>query len=141
MPKILIIGQAPSNKVQAFPYDSTLLYHWLAECGITIEKAQEMFDFEAVYNKFPGYNDNGKGHKKPTREQMDSHWNETLEEKVQMAEKVLLLGKVAQEYFWSKPKTWSCNLEILELMHPSRLNYNLYIKNRETILIKLKSFL
>jgi uracil-DNA glycosylase len=138
---ILVIGQAPTSTPQEYPYSTTMLYDWLAQCGITIEQAQKMFEFEAVYNKFPGHNEDGKGHKKPTKEQMDQHWTETLEEKVQIADKVILLGKVAQEYFYSKPKTWSCNLDILELIHPSRLNYNLYLKNKKEIDKKLKEFL
>lgn len=140
MPKILLIGQAKPAIEQEYPYDTTMLYEWLEECGVSKEQAQDLFEFEAVYNKFPGYNEKG-GHAKPTREQMDQHWNETLEDKVILTNKVILLGKVAQEYFYSKPKTWSCNLDILELIHPSRLNHNLFQKNKHTIIPKLKEFI
>lgn len=138
--KILIIGQALPEKPQEVPYDSTMLYDWFKECGISKEEAQDMFEFEAVYNRFPGRDVNG-GHLKPTREQMDLHWDETLETKIQMADRIILLGNVAKNYFWSKPKTWSCNLQVLEIMHPSKLNYNLYQKNKDTVINKFKKFL
>ena len=138
--KILIIGQAPPAKQQTIPYDSTMLYDWFQECGISKEQAQQMFEFEAVYNKFPGHASTG-GHLKPTQEQMDAHWDETLEEKIQIADKIILLGNVAKNYFWSKPKTWSCNLQVLEIMHPSKLNYNLYRKNKDAVINKFKKFL
>lgn len=138
--KILIIGQAPPEKPQTVPYDSTMLYDWLQECGVSKEQAQYLFEFEAVYNKFPGRATTG-GHLKPTREQMDEHWDKTLEDKVILADRVILLGNVARDYFWSKPKTWSCNLQVLELIHPSTLNFNLYQKNKTSILNKLKEFI
>jgi len=139
MNKILIIGQAPPAHKQKFPYDSTMLYDWLSEVGISIETAQQMFEFEAVCGVFTGF-ENG-GHKKPSKEQMDEHWEEVLQEKVQSVNKVILLGNVAKEYFWSKPKTWSCSLEVLELIHPSRRNYNLYKNNKEQIVKQLRDFI
>lgn len=140
MPKILLIGQAKPAVEQEYPYSTTMLYDWLQECGISKEQAQDMFEFEAVYNKFPGRDPNGD-HLKPTREQMDQHWDSTLETKIQMAEKIILLGNVAKNYFWSKPKTWACSLEVLELIHPSTLNFNLYQKNKTSILNNLKEFI
>lgn len=138
--KTLIIGQALPAKPQEYPYSTTLLYEWLEECGISKDKAQEMFEFEAAYNQFPGFDPNG-GHLKPSPEQMQKNWDEHLEEKVQMADKVILLGKLASKFFHSQPKTWSCNLEVLELIHPSRLNYNLYQRNKTSIINKLNTFL
>lgn len=41
MKKILIIGQAPPLQKQDVPYDTTMLYEWLSEIGISKEKAQK----------------------------------------------------------------------------------------------------
>jgi len=51
--KTLIIGQAPANQKQTYPYDTTQLYDWLNEIGISKEEAQNLFTFDAVYDKFP----------------------------------------------------------------------------------------
>lgn len=138
--KILIIGQAPPSVNQRVPYDTTMLYEILEWVDITKEDAQNIFEFDAVYNKFPGYGPN-KEHLKPTQEQMDFYWEQELEEKVQLADKIILLGNVARDFINSKPKTWSCNTEFLELIHPSRLNYNRIIQNKENITNKLKQFI
>lgn len=139
MTKILIIGQAPALKTQKLPYDSTMLYIMLEWIGITKEKAQTMFEFEAISNIYNG-SKNGK-HIKPTKEQMNSHWVNTLETKVQAAEKIWLIGNVAKEYFHSKPKTWSCNLEILETIHPSRINWFRIMPKKDELTEHLKNFI
>lgn len=138
--KILIIGQAPPAVNQRVPYDTTMLYEILSWVNITKEDAQNIFEFDAVYNKFPGKDPLG-GHLKPSQEQMDLYWNESLESKVQLADRVILLGNVAKDFINSKPKTWSSNKQFLELIHPSRLNYNRIIFNKENITNKLKEFL
>lgn len=137
---ILIIGQAPPANKQEVPYDSTMLYSWLKECGISKEESQKMFIFDAVYDKFPGIQLTG-GHKIPTRKQMDDYWDRELETKIQGVEKVWLLGNVSKDYFWSKPKTWSCNLEILETIHPSKYNLKRYQDNKEQIIKEIKQFI
>lgn len=141
MNKILIIGQAPPAVSQRIPYDTTMLYEILEWVGITKEKAQDMFEFSAVYNKFPGRDPLTGGHLKPTQEQMDLYWDEVLETKVQCSNKIILLGNVARDFINSKPKTWSCNTDFLELLHPSRLNYNRIMENKESITNKLKQFI
>jgi uracil-DNA glycosylase len=138
MNKILIIGQAPAKQEQQVPYDTTLLYTMLEWVGISKDKAQDIFEFEAVSNVFPGSNE--IGHLKPSKEAMDRHWNETLEMKVQCADKVWLLGNVAKEYFYSKPKTYSCNLEILETCHPSKRNYSRIMSDKEKLSSAIKEF-
>ena len=137
--KILVIGQAPPAVKQELPYDSTMLYEMLSWVGVTKEKAQELFEFEAVFNEFPGYGESG--HLKPSVDQMNQHWNETLETKVQIANKVLLLGNVARDYFYSKPKTWSCGLEIFELIHPSKRNFARIMNSKEHIVKTLNHLL
>lgn len=139
MSKILIIGQAPPAVKQKVPYDSTLLYDWLKECGISKEQAQEMFEFDAVYNKFPGHAEGG-GHKAPTIEQMDEHWP-ILEEKIQLANKIIVLGNSPRDYIATKDRTWSCTSEWLFIMHPSKMNFNRYNKNKQAVLEPLKKFL
>jgi len=137
--KILIIGQAPPSVNQRVPYDTTMLYEMLEWVDITKEDAQNIFEFDAVYNKFPGWED-GK-HRIPTKLEMEWYWEQELEEKVQLADKIILLGNVARDFINSKPKTWSCNTEFLELIHPSRLNYNRIIQDKENIIQKLKEFI
>ena len=136
--RILVIGQAPPSHKQQIPYDSTMLYDWLNEIGINKEKAQEMFDWEAIYDKFPGFA--WGGHAIPTKEQMDRHW-EVLEPKIQAADKVWVLGNVARDYIESKDRTWGCNVEFLYTMHPSRRNFSLYQKSKTSILNKIASFI
>lgn len=137
--KILIIGQAPPAVKQSVPYDTTMLYDMFSWVGISKDLAQKMFEFEAVYNEFPGHG--SSGHLKPIKEQMDKHWNETLEEKVQMANTVILLGNVARDYFYSKPKTYSCNLGVFELIHPSYRNAARIKASKEHITKVLQSAL
>lgn len=139
MNKILVIGQAPPAVTQAVPYDTTLFYDMLSWVGISKEQAQEIFEFEAVYNQFPGYDANG--HKKPTKDQMDKHWDETLQTKVIMAKKIIILGNVAKEYFEQKTFSWNYNLAPLKLVHPSRRNYSFIMKNKLRIIESLNSFL
>ncbi len=140
MGKTLIIGQAPPAVTQGVPYDTTMLYDWFKEVGVSKEEAQELFEFDAIYDKFPGFDSNG-GHLKPTKEQMDEYWERSLEMKVILADKVILLGNVARDYFNSKEKKYSCNLEVYELIHPSKRNFSLYQKNKEEIISKLKKIL
>lgn len=139
MKKILVIGQAPPAKKQKFPYDTTMLYYWLAECGIDMVDAQEIFEWEAIYDKFPGWNEVG-GHNQPTKEQMDEHWP-ILEAKIQGVDRVWLLGNVAENYFNSKPRTWSCNLEVLKTIHPSMRNFSIYMRTKKELINKIKEFL
>ena len=140
MSRILIIGQAPPAVTQSLPYSTTMLYSWLEEVGIDSNQAQSMFDFEAVSNKFPGFKMGG-GHLPPSAEDMDNHWKNTLQSKVECADKIWLLGGVARDYFYSKDKTWSCNMEILETIHPSSRNKGLYKQNKETIITNIRNFL
>lgn len=138
-PKILIIGQALPAVVQSLPYDTTMLYEWLAEIGVTKEASQSLFSFEAVFGSFTGFDEHG-GHLKPTQEQMDSHWDAVLQTKVELADKIWVLGNVARQYLETKPKTWSCNTEWLYTIHPSKRNYNLYQKNKQKIINSIREF-
>ena len=139
MQKILIIGQAPPAVKQEYPYDTTMLYDWLKKCDITKEQAQEMFDFEAIYDKFPGYNDKG-GHKAPSQEQMDEHWP-VLEQKILNSLRVIILGNVAKDYISTKHFFVQPASKVLYLMHPSKMNYNRYIANKDKVINPLKKFL
>lgn len=143
MEKILIIGQAPPAVKQELPYDTTMLYEWLRECGISKEKAQEMFDFEAVYNKFPGWNTGEShtgGHRTPTKEQMDEYWP-ILEAKILKAEKVIILGNVAASYIKTKNFFVRPSSRVIYLIHPSKRNFDRYQKNKDLVLKPLKTIL
>lgn len=140
MAKILIIGQAPGKREQKVPYDTTLLYTMLDWIGISKEQAQNIFEFEALSQEFPGLVKPGH-HAKPSKEAMAKHWKEILETKVQGANKVWLLGDFVSKYFHKLPKTWSCNLEILETYHPSRRNYSKIMAIKEKLIPLLTHFI
>lgn len=140
MGKILIIGQAPPAVKQIVPYDTTLLYEILYWVNISKEQAQEIFEFEAMVNTFPGRTENG--HKAPDKHSMHRHYKYFLIPKIQQASKVILLGNVAKENcteFGIYAIKGAGN--ILCLPHPSRRNYSLIMKNKDSITNKLKQFL
>lgn len=130
--KILLIGQAPAAVEQRYPYDTTFLYQWLSEVGITVEQAQELFDFEAVYGSFTGH---GKGgHIKPTVEQMNSHWESTLKAKVEACDKIVFLGNVSKEYILNSHPNAVKNKQVYACIHPSRRNHDRIIKDWDGII-------
>lgn len=137
MNKILIIGQAPPAVEQTVPYDTTMLYDMFSWAGISKEQAQDIFEFEAISNIFPGFKPNG-GHKTPSREDCDKQWEKTLETKLQLAEEIIVLGAVAKQYIESKPKTWSCSAKFVYIIHPSKRNYNKIMAQKESIVNNLK---
>lgn len=130
--KILIIGQAPPAVSQSLPYDTTMLYDWFAEVNVSKERAQELFDFDAVYDKFPGFDSKG-GHLKPNKEQMEDYWNRELKDKVENCRAILVLGNCAKEFIKEK----NTGKRIVYLIHPSKRNYSLYNKNKESIIENL----
>lgn len=131
--KILIIGQAPPAVKQTLPYDTTMLYDWFNEIGVSKEIALQLFDFDAVYDKFPGFNSNG-GHLTPSKEQMEDYWARELEDKVNNAKSILCLGACARDFL----KTKEINKTIEYLIHPSKRNLHYYNTNKDFILNKLK---
>lgn len=136
--KILIIGQAPPSAKQYYPYDTTMFYDWLENIRISKAHAQHIFEFEAMYNEFPGY-DAQNNHLKPTLEQMNAHFEKTLKSKIESADKVLVLGNVARDYLNSK--TSFADKQVTYLIHPSKRNYSLYWKNESEILKQLKQLI
>lgn len=138
--KILIIGQAPPAKPQGLPYDSTQLYDWLKEVGVSKEAAQELFIFEALVPAFTGRNNTNSGHKKPGKQDVLNHWP-VLEAHLQTVYKVILLGAVAADYYDRMPRTWSCSIQELYLLHPSRRNVYKFRLQKETILSQLKTLI
>lgn len=135
MNKILVIGQAPPAVKQGVPYDTTMLYDWLAEVGITKTQAQDLFEWEAVSNIFPGHGK--KGHLIPTLISMEDHWVNTLEKKVLGAEKVWVLGKVAEDFL----KDRLDGKNVLHTMHPSKRNAGWYLANKWQTLMLIEGFL
>lgn len=98
MKKILIIGQAPPSHSQSVPYDSTMLYEMLSWAGISKEQAQEIFEFDAVIGHFPGFKDGG--HKLPTYQQYREYLKQGLRSKIEAADKVWLLGAIAEKFVY-----------------------------------------
>lgn len=138
--KILIIGQAPPAVTQTVPYDTTLLYDMLSWVGITKEQAQEIFEFEAMSNLFPGHGENG--HLKPSNEIMRKHYDNVLEGKIQKSKRVLVLGKVAENAL--KDFGAFCSNEhenVVFMIHPSKRNYSSIMSNKESITIQLQALL
>lgn len=136
--KILIIGQAPPAVKQTVPYDTTMLYDMFSWVGISKEKAQELFDFEAISNKFPGFDEKG-GHKKPSKEDCDLHWNTTLGAKVQQSKNIIVLGSPARDYFNERIKNFEQpQTTVHYIIHPSKRNYSKIMANKEHITEQLK---
>lgn len=133
--KILLVGQAPAAVKQGVPYDTTQLYDWLQEVGVSKEQAQDIFIFDAVYDSFPGFDVNG-GHLKPSKEQMDEYWDRSLFEKIKSVKTVILLGNVSRDYVLSKGVK---DVNYYFLPHPSKRNIGLYQKNKEQILSTLRT--
>ncbi len=139
--KILIIGQAPPAVKQEVPYDTTLLYDMLAWAGIEKSKAQELFVFDAITDAFPGHGENG--HLKPTKEMFVDYLQRGLMQKIEDAEKVIILGRVAFDFLTEHPQT---NIElatkrVLSLVHPSKRNYARIMKDKNRITELLNNFL
>lgn len=140
--KILIIGQAPPAKPQAIPYDSTLLYFMLQWVGINKVLAQQMFEFEALTDQFPGKTQWG-AHKAPSKKMCMIYWESTLKAKVYGAEKIICLGRVADAFLMNRRMNDpSIAAQFLYLPHPSRRNYHKIMnKERDNIKIQLCAFL
>lgn len=139
MKKILIIGQALPEVKQELPYDTTMLYDWLKEVGVSKEQAVGIFDFEAVFPVFPGRTASG-GHAKPKKAEMVAHWNSVLRSKVVSSDKILLLGRVSSEFVMKQISVGfisTIEKTITEIPHPSRRNYYLYTQRKEEVLDKL----
>ena len=136
MDKILIIGQAPPAQKQLLPYDTTMLYDWFEQLGISKNDALDMFLFDAVYDKFPGYNSNG-GHLKPNEQQMEDYWKRGLKQKVGKCKAILVLGACARDFL----KTKEINKPIAYIIHPSKRNYSLYLKNKDSILKSISNLI
>lgn len=136
MNKILIIGQAPPAAKQSIPYDTTMLYDWFREIGISKDDALNIFSFDAVYDKFPGFSSSG-GHLTPTIHQMDDYWNRSLREKVETSNSILVLGSCARDFLLTK----NIQKRMEFIIHPSKRNYSLYIKHKEEILNKLSNLI
>ena len=141
MEKILIIGQAPPMQTQTVPYDTTLLYEMLGWVGISKEDAQNLFDFEAVSNEFPGLNKNG-GHKPPSLRSMYEHWDKTLYAKWAKSNRIIILGEVARNFIFKfgKPLT-RLDQNVVCLIHPSKRNYSKIMSSKESIKKSLEQIL
>ena len=140
MSKILVIGQAPPAVKQEVPYCTTMMYDWLGILGISKEDAQDMFEWEAVYDKFPGH---GKdGHLIPKYEQAKEHWDKTLKAKFLAADKVWILGNVALDYLidFTNNEEWH-GRKIVSTIHPSFRNRALFKKIATKTLDKIESLI
>lgn len=129
MNKILIIGQAPPAVKQTVPYDTTLLYIMFEWVGISKERAQLLFDFDACVDEFPGHGKNG--HLVPSKEKMIEYHERVLKHKIKNAKCVIFLGKVASEFY-------AANLLVnpekyFSLPHPSTRNRGLIMKRKDWI--------
>lgn len=136
MDKILIIGQAPPAQKQLLPYDTTMLYNWFEQLGINKNDALDMFLFDAVYDEFPGYNSSG-GHLKPNEQQMEEYWKRELKQKVDKCKSILVLGACARDFI----KTKAISKPIAFVIHPSKRNYSLYLKNKNSILKSISNLI
>lgn len=136
--KILIIGQAPPAIKQKIPYDTTLLYEMLSWVDISKEQAQDMFEFDALTDKFPGYDSNG--HMVPQLPVIMEYYRKVLKPKIQQCDKILVLGRVAEEFIKVR-ETLYPDKKFLYLIHPSRRNLPLVMGRKQQITKQLKNFI
>lgn len=139
--KILIIGQSLPAVAQTVPYDTTLLFDWLEEAGISKEQAINMFEFEAVYGYgFLGHTKNG-GHKIPNKKQMSLYFENVLRSKLENFDRVWIIGSVAKKFIDSQVRTWSCTQKRIHTIHPSKRNLHQYRLNKDSILNSIKKII
>lgn len=103
--KVMLVGQAP-GKVEAEggkPFAGRAgktLFRWLAEAGLTEEKAREVIYIAAVTRCYPGPHPGGRGDRVPTREEQErcSDW---LENELTIIRPRILIpvGRLAIERF------------------------------------------
>jgi uracil-DNA glycosylase len=67
--KLILIGQAPPEKAQEYPFKSTRLYKWFENYGVSKDKLINFSIFTALIDYFPGKDK--KGHLIPTKEQIE----------------------------------------------------------------------
>lgn len=139
--KILIIGQAPPAVEQKVPYDTTMLYVMLSWAGVSMHQAQDMFEFDACSDKFPGFGENS--HKVPTVEEFNAYMDKSLFKKISDADKIIVLGNVARDYLYEhhKAKVELNFKKVVQLIHPSKRNYHRIMQDRTRITEKLKTIL
>lgn len=143
MKKILLIGQAPPLQKQEIPYDTTMLYDWLSQINITKEKALEIFDFESMTDKPPKISENGS-HLPPSKKEMLDYWKRVLLDKVELSDKIILLGACPRKFFEKDSffkRYDNKKFKVLTLIHPSKRNYKMYKDNKELILSLLKNII
>ncbi len=68
---------------------------------------------------------------------MEDYWQRSLKDKVDKAKSLLVLGNCAKEFIKSK----DIKTKTVYLIHPSKRNYSLYLKNKETVLKNLKELI
>lgn len=140
MKKILIIGQAPPAVKQIIPYDTTLLYVMLEWINISKNEAQNLFEFDALVDRFPGFDPNG-GHLKPKIEDVAKYYESSLKHKIDAAEKIILLGAAARDFIKPDLLNYGIKDKYLYLPHPSKRNYNLIMDKRVCITDLLREFI
>lgn len=135
MKKILLIGQAPPIKPQDIPYDSTMLYDWLKEIGVSKEEAQLIFEFEAMTDKIPKV---VKGNQKPPSIfEMKDYYHRVLLDKIYNSDIVILLGKSPMKFFDQDEffvDIMTGKKRFFTMIHPSKRNITLYRNNKEKVL-------
>jgi len=68
------------------------------------------------------------------------HYREVLKPKIQVADKILVLGTVAKKYIEERESLYP-NKTFLYIVHPSRRNYELVYRQKEHITRLLKNFI
>lgn len=135
--KILIIGQAPPAQAQKVPYDTTMLYDWLALAGSKISKdnALEKCSFFAVCDVFTGFGSGG--HQPPTLAQMQECYIRYLEHQIAQHHKIWVVGAVAKKFLSDKLH----GKIVLHTIHPSKRCYFQFMQNKEAIINSIANFL
>lgn len=139
--KILIIGQAPGNKVHqsGVPFNDKSgenLRDWL---GVTREEFYDASKFGIVPMGFCFPGSNPKGGDLPPKKECALQWHEAIFEQLEDLQLIILVGQYAQKYYLGKTmkknltETVKFGYEYLPkyfpLVHPSPLNFRWQGKN------------
>jgi uracil-DNA glycosylase len=142
----IFIGQAPPEKNYDIPFAKTRLYDWFEQCGLDKNSLLNLFEFDALVDKFPGKKN--KQHLEPSEKDILNHIPWLLKKiQKQKIKLVVPVGKLAIQYVFNNfdieldkviGKKYSINLfgksvaiSVIPLPHPSGLStWSFNKKNR-----------
>lgn len=158
MKKVLFVGQA-MPAVKRHPHHWPSLNTWLYGIGLTDKDIQKNFQYTALVNYFPGYQEKG-GHKVPTKEETTKERERLKKTIIDFDPQILVtIGKLSLSYCLNKKidkldrnyigKTFNINpygmlnknILIIPLPHPSGASTWIYKVGNKLLLQKALNIL